>query len=92
MPFELRGFQPAASTARWAPRIHTYRTTDAAADVDTTGYFNAVRHLLRIGDLVYRVTVDANGGLVTAGFHVVRQVEPQADVTDTTALTMTNTD
>lgn len=92
MPFDMTGFRPAAVTTGLAPRIHTYVTTDAAADVDTTGYFNPVRDLLRVGDLIYRVTVTGVGALSTAGFHVVRQVTPNADVTDTTALTVTNTD
>lgn len=92
MPFELTGFRPAMVTTGAAPRIHTYQTTDAATEVDGAGYFNAVRDLLRVGDLIFRVTVTPAGALSSAGWHVVRQVTPTADVTDTTALTVTNTD
>ena len=76
-----------------APVIHTYRTEDAAAAVDTAGYFNDIRALLNVGDLIYRVTVNSSGVVQTAGWHVVMTKTATAvDVSDTTALTVTNTD
>jgi hypothetical protein len=93
MPFSLIGFRPAAVTSGTAPRIHTYRTEDAHATVDTAGYFNPVRSLLEIGDLIYVVVVTGGGALSTAGWHVVATKTATAvDVTNVTALTVTNSD
>lgn len=97
MPFNMSGWSTAAASKPGAaPSIFTYRTTDTAADVDTAGYFDSVREQLRIGDLIYRVTVDGNGALVTAGFHTVKDKPASnaagVDVTDTLALTVTDTD
>jgi hypothetical protein len=73
--------------------VWLYRTEDSAATVDTTGYFNGAADLLRLGDIILRVTSNASGVPQTAGFHVVRQNSGGVvDVTDALALTMTNTD
>jgi hypothetical protein len=95
MPFILKNFAPAAAThnSPLAPAIHTYRTTDTHATVDTAGYFNAVRDLLNIGDLIYVVVLTGGGALSTAGFHVVAtKTATSVNVTDVTALVVTNTD
>lgn len=103
MAFILENFAPAAAHTRrgtggeavpGAPGIHAYRTQDAAATVDTSGYFNPVAELLQVGDLVYRVTVNSAGVVQTAGWHVVmtKSAAGVVDVSDTTALTVTNTD
>lgn len=95
MPFILKNFQPAAGTSvgQLAPAIHTYTTTDTHATVDTNGYFNAVRDLLNVGDLIYVVVLTGGGALSTAGFHVVHsKTATTVNVTDVTALTVTNTD
>jgi hypothetical protein len=94
MAFLLANFQPAAgqSKAGAAPQIHTYRTEDAHATVDTADYFLPVRALLSIGDLIY-VVVTASGALSTAGFHVVRtKTATSVDVTNVLAAVVTNTD
>jgi hypothetical protein len=102
MPFTLTTFQPAggqakagggAMTVPGAPQIFTYRTADDAAAVDTTGYFNAVRGLLEVGDLIWRITVDGAGAVTSAGWHMVRTKTATAvDTTDANAFTTTNTD
>lgn len=95
MPFIRKNFQPAAGTAvgALAPAIHTYSTQDAHATVDTTGYFNEVRDLLKIGDLIYVAVLTGGGALSTAGWHVVlTKTATAVDVTNVTALTVTNTD
>lgn len=76
MAFDLKTFQPAAGGSRGGslPGIHAYVTTDAAATVAASGYFNAAATLLRPGDLIYRVTVDTAGVLQSAGLHVVKTV------------------
>lgn len=93
MPFELPGFRPAASTTGTAPRFHTYRTQDAHATVDTSGYFNAVRTILEIGDLLYVLVVNGSGVVQTAGLHIVMTKTATAvDVSNVTVLTVTNSD
>jgi hypothetical protein len=39
-----------------APRIWTYTTTDALADVNTSGYMDDAANELTVGDLIYGVT------------------------------------
>jgi len=104
MPLILRNLAPQSPATRpptgageavgfGGPTIWTYRTQDAAATVDTVGYFNGAADLLRNGDLIYRATIDANGVVQTAGFHTVNSIAAGVvDVTDTLALTMTDTD
>lgn len=94
MPFAMAGFNTvSAGKSGAAPSVFSYRTQDAPAVVDTTGYFNEVRDLLQVGDFIMRASVDAGGNLVTAGLHVVRlKTASTVDVTDTLALTVTNTD
>lgn len=95
MPFIRKNFAPAAGTAvgGLAPAFHTYSTQDTHATVDTAGYFNEVRDLLKSGDLIYVAVLTGGGALSTAGFHVVRtKTATSVDVTDVTALTVTNTD
>lgn len=95
MPFILKDFAPAAGTAArpLCPAIHTYRTQDTHATVDNSGYFNEVRGLLKVGDLIYVVVVNGSGVVQTAGWHVVMTKTATAvDVSNVTALTVTNSD
>jgi hypothetical protein len=61
MAFIADGFNThGASKAGNAPSVHTYSTADAIADVNTTGYFNAVASILRVGDVIFCYT--SSGG------------------------------
>lgn len=95
MAFSSTGFQPIGgqSKAGNAPQMWSYTTTDAAATVDTSGYFNSVASLLKVGDVIYRVTT-SSGAVSTAGLHVVMTISAAGvvDTSDATALTVTNTD
>lgn len=77
------------------PNMWMYASADAAATVDTAGYF-PVGYGLKLGDLIYRVTYDAfpaYTSVSTAGLHVVTGASAtQIDVTDATALGGTDTD
>jgi hypothetical protein len=81
-----------------APNHFSYRTADAAATVDTAGYFNEVGALLSQGDVIHRVTIDGSGVPQTYGQHLVNSVVQAAtgawtvDVADATAGTVTDTD
>ena len=93
MAFEMIGFRPAAATTGTAPRIHTYRTQDAHTVVDNNGYFNEVRTVLEVGDLIYVLVVNASGVVQTAGWHVVMtKTASTVDVSNVTALTVPNSD
>ena len=95
MAFDSAGFNAAGaqSKAGNAPQMWTYTTTDAAATVDTSGYFNSVSSLLKVGDLIWRVTTSSSA-VSTAGWHVVMSVSAAGvvDTSDATAATVTNTD
>lgn len=96
MAFDSAGLNAAGgqSKAGNAPQMWTYTTTDAAATVDTSGYFNSIASILKVGDLIYRVTT-SSGSVSTAGFHVVMSISAAGvvDVADAQAVnTGTNTD
>lgn len=47
-----------------------YKTNDPAADVDTTGYFNAAASMLRVGDFV--LANASASGVVESGVLIVK--------------------
>ena len=83
-----------AETVPGVPRLWMYRTADAAATVDTSGYFNDAARILSVGDWILRTTINASGVPQTNGIHVVQTISAAGvvDVTDALALTATNTD
>lgn len=86
-----KGSGPEASPG--APQIFAYRTQDTHATVDTSGYFNEVRALLEIGDVIFVSVVNASGQLQTYGTHcVITKTGTAVDVTNVTVGLMTNTD
>lgn len=101
MAFNKANFGPLGGQSKkgigGAPAMWAYKTDDAHATVDGAGYFNTVRDMLSIGDLIYVAVVTnlnaSNEALSTAGFHVVKDKSTTAiDVTDVTVLTVTDTD
>jgi len=89
-----RAVRGTGESVRGAPQIFSYRTQDAAAVVDTAGYFNSARDILIAGDIILRVTIDSAGVPQAVGWHIVMAspVSGNVDVSDTTALSVTNTD
>lgn len=80
-----------------APASWAYKSADAHAAIDSAGYFNEVRNLLSIGDLIYVAVVTNLGlsteALATAGWHVVKdKTTTTVDVTDVTVAVVTDTD
>lgn len=80
-----------------APRLWAYKTDDAAATVDTAGYFNGAAALLKIGDHILRVTVTnlglSNEAYATSGLHAVSSnAAGVVDVNDALVVTATDTD
>lgn len=100
MAFSTAGLNlVSGSKAGNSPQIWSYTTEDTAATVDTTGYFDngtttntGMRNLMKIGDMIYRVTT-SSGSVSTAGLHVVlSNASGIIDVSDATALTVTDAD
>lgn len=96
MAFLARNLIKIAGESTEGIQIWSYKTDDAAAAVDSAGYF-PVGYGLRMGDIIFRTTVTnlnlSNEALSTAGVHIVKDVSATAiDVTDTTAYTVTDTD
>lgn len=101
MAFIRANFGPAGGQSRkgigGAPAIWVYKTADTHATVDSAGYFNEVRNLLSIGDIIWVVVVTnlgaANEALSTYGTHCVKDKSTTAvDVTDVTVGVVTDTD
>jgi hypothetical protein len=82
------------ANGRGAMALWVYRTEDAAAVVDTAGYFNGARGLLQQGDIILRLTINSSGVPQTSGMHIVTAAPASGniDVADALALTVTNTD
>lgn len=84
-----------------APKVWTYKTADAVGDVDGAQYFADAADLLKVGDIVIRVTVTnlgaSNEAASTGGFHLVNSSSISAgagtvDVANVLALTTTDSD
>jgi hypothetical protein len=86
-----RGSGPEASPG--APQRFSYRTQDTHATVDSSGYFNEVRMLLEVGDIIDVVVVNGSGVVQTYGPHIVMTKTATAvDVSNVTVGVVTNTD
>lgn len=98
MAFDITNFQPIGGQAKrgTAPAHYSYATLDAAATVDTSGYFNTIANILKVGDVIHRVTWSTaiGTGTVSAyGTHIVlSNAAGVVDVSDETNLTETDTD
>lgn len=92
MPYSANGFSTlGASKAGVAPSLYAYATTDTIADVNTTGYFNALSTLLSVGDVIIART--STGGTQAVSFvYVATNASGVVDVTDGLAITATDTD
>lgn len=92
MAYSSTGFTTvAASKAGNAPAIYAYKTTDAIADVNTSGYFNTLATILSVGDLIYCVTSTGTTAVATL-VYVLSNASGVVDVTDGTTLANTDSD
>ncbi len=92
MAYSATGFSTiAASKAGNSPAIYAYKTTDALADVNTSGYFNSLATVLSVGDLIYGVTSTGTTA-VAALYYVVSNASGVVDVNDGTVLANTDSD
>jgi hypothetical protein len=92
MAYSAIGFSTvAASKAGNSPAIYAYKTADAVADVNTTGYFNALSTTLSVGDLIYAVTSTGTTAVATL-LYVLSNASGVVDVNDGTTLANTDGD
>jgi hypothetical protein len=68
-----------------------YTTVDAAAVVDTAGYFDAAAEMLRVGDIVI-ANVDTDGTPAAGLFLVKSNAAGVVDAADMTAVGASDTD
>ncbi len=72
-------------------RLYGYKTPDAAAVVDTEGYFNAAARLLPVDSVIFATV--ATGGTPAHGIFVVSENDGSTvDVDDMSAIGGTDTD
>ncbi len=92
MAYSSTGFSTiAASKAGNAPAMYAYKTTDAIADVNTSGYFNELSSILSVGDLIYCVTSTGTTAVATL-VYVLSNASGVVDVNDGTTLANTDGD
>lgn len=92
MAFSSTGFTTvAASKAGNAPAVYAYKTADAIADVNTSGYFNSLSSVLSVGDLIYCVTSTGSTAVATL-VYVLSNASGVVDVNDGTTLANTDSD
>lgn len=92
MAYSATGFSTvAASKAGNSPAIYAYKTTDAIADVNTSGYFNSLATVLSVGDLIYCVTSTGSTAVATL-VYVLSNASGVVDVNDGTTLASTDGD
>lgn len=68
-----------------------YTTTDVAADVDTSGYFNEASDMLRVGDIIVANT-DTDGTPVSGFYLVNANTAGVIDVADMMQIGSVDTD
>ena len=92
MAFNATGFVTYSASKRGnAPSMYGYKTTDAIADVNTSGYFSSLANTLEVGDIIHCVTSTGTTAVVTL-VYVVSNASGVVDVTDGTTLSNTDSD
>jgi hypothetical protein len=92
MAYSATGLAVIAASKRGnAPGIYAYKTTDAIADVNTSGYFNSLSSMLEVGDLIYCVTSTGSTAVATL-VYVLSNASGVVDVNDGTTLANTDGD
>ena len=72
-----------------APSMYTYTSADAIATVNTAGYFNDLSDTLAVGDIIF---VHDSATPTMSIVMVASNAAGVVDVTDGTAIAMTDTD
>jgi len=72
-----------------APSMYTYTSADAIADVNTTGYFNALSDTLAVGDIIF---VHDSATPTMSIVVVLSNASGVVDVSDGTAVSVADAD
>jgi len=78
------------SKAGNAPQLWTYKSADAIADVNTSGYFNSATTLLKVGDIIF--VYDSATPTSSIVFVTSNSSAGVVDVTNGLTVTATNSD
>ena len=78
-----------AAKAGNAPSMYLYKTADTQATVNTSGYFNSIASLLKVGDIIF-VYDSTTPSLVLT--YVNSNTGTVVDVADGTTVSATDTD
>lgn len=90
MAFSNTGLNTVAASKRGnAPSIYTYTSTDAIADVNTSGYFNDLSDTLAVGDIIF---VHDSATPTMSIVVVLSNASGVVDVSDGTAVSVADTD
>lgn len=90
MAFSNTGLNTVAASKRGnAPSIYTYTSTDAIADVNTSGYFNDLSDTLAVGDIIF---VHDSSTPTMSIVVVLSNASGVVDVSDGTAVSVADAD
>ena len=79
-----------ASKAGNAPSMYLYKTADTQATVNTSGYFNAISSMVKIGDIIF--VYDTTTPSLVLTFVRASSAAGVVDIADGTTVSATNTD
>lgn len=89
MAFARANLNLSSSGAADAPKIWTYKSADALATINTSGYFNSATRELNVGDMIY--AYDTATPTATL-FVVLSNASSVVDVSDGTAVSVADAD
>jgi len=79
-----------ASKAGNAPSMYLYKTADTQATVNTSGYFNAITSMVKIGDIIF--VYDTTTPSLVLTYVRANSSAGVVDIADGTTVSATNTD
>ena len=91
MAYDKTNLQPIGGQAKAgnAPQMWSYKSADAIADINTSGYFNDASDVLKVGDLIHVW----DSSVPTANLvSVLSNASGVVDVSDGTALSVADAD
>jgi len=90
MAFSANGWNVIGAAKKGnAPSMYTYTSADAIATVNTSGYFNDLSDTVAVGDIIF---VHDSATPTLSIVMVASNAAGVVDVTDGTAISMTDTD
>lgn len=92
MAYSATGFSTIAASKKGnSISLYAYTTADAIADVNTSGYFNALANTLAVGDVIFARTSTGTTQVLSI-VYVASNASGVVDVTDGLTITATDTD